>query len=244
MKSILVSDRNTTRRQELKRALAAFGHLVIDIDDPANALSVAKLHTLDEIVLGVSRDTPHLANLVGRIREAFSERLSVVYGDLSVEERIYLLHVGADDCFSDADGARYVGAYIHSKLNRTGARPRRSLPTAQLTHIADAGTLDHAKKQFFDLDGRSCELTFPEFIILKRLVERLNTPVSRAELCSLLTRGAYTPSERAIDVKISRIRKKFQEKSLNRFLIRTIRSFGYCAEGEILSSGTVYTKFA
>lgn len=244
MKSILVSDQNGVRRQELKRALSVLGHLVIDTEDPGHALSAAKIHTLDEIVLGISADTPHVPGLVKRIRETYGERLSVVCDGVDAEQRIALLRAGADDCFPASDGAHYVSVYIHSKLSRLTSRARRSIPTAQLTHIADAGTLDHAKKQFYDIEGQNCDLSFPEFIILKHLVERLNTPVSRSELCSLLARGAYTPSERAIDVKISRIRKKFQGKALNKLLIRTIRSFGYCAEGEILSSGTVYTRTA
>jgi two-component system, OmpR family, response regulator CpxR len=68
------------------------------------------------------------------------------------------------------------------------------------------------------------ELTAMEFDIFDLLSRSAGRIVSRDEITEALFERTATPSDRSLDVHISRLRKKLNS---SRTLIRTIRGVGY-----------------
>jgi DNA-binding response OmpR family regulator len=84
------------------------------------------------------------------------------------------------------------------------------------------------------VDGKPVELTGLEIDLLIALLRRAGRVVPRAALLELAGRNDVTVGERAVDVHISRLRKKLGDDPPTR--IRTVRGVGYvlarAAEGE------------
>jgi two-component system, OmpR family, response regulator len=75
------------------------------------------------------------------------------------------------------------------------------------------------------IDGRAVELTGLELDVLAALVRRAGRVVPRAALLELAGRDDTVVSERAVDVHISRLRKKLGDEDGAR--IKTVRGVGY-----------------
>ena len=70
-------------------------------------------------------------------------------------------------------------------------------------------------------------LTGGEYDLLLALVERANRVLTRDMLLDLLRGRQAGPFDRAIDVAISRLRRKLEDDGRNAQLIKTVRGGGY-----------------
>ena len=75
------------------------------------------------------------------------------------------------------------------------------------------------------VDGTPVELTGLEIDILIALLRRAGRVVPRSAIMELAGRGDVAVGERAVDVHISRLRKKLGDDDATR--IRTVRGVGY-----------------
>jgi two-component system OmpR family response regulator len=135
-------------------------------------------------------------------------------------DRIVGLEVGADDYLAKPCNPRELLARIRAVLRR-GEAAAPAEPVSALRRFGP-WALDIVERQV-SRDGVLCALTDGEFRILTALLDRPRRVVSRDQLIEA-TRG--TDSEvfdRAIDVTISRLRKKLGPGDP----IRTVRNEGY-----------------
>jgi two-component system OmpR family response regulator len=135
-------------------------------------------------------------------------------------DRIVGLEVGADDYLAKPCNPRELLARIRAVLRRGEA----TAPAEQPGNVRRFGpwTLDVVERQV-SRDGASAVLTDGEFRILTALLDRPRRVVSRDQLIEA-TRGSDSEVfDRAIDVTISRLRKKLGPGDP----IRTVRNEGY-----------------
>jgi DNA-binding response OmpR family regulator len=133
-------------------------------------------------------------------------------------DRVVGLELGADD---------YVGKPFSPRelLARLRAVLRRAAPDAVAGKLTAAGiTVDPGAREAW-VDGAPVELTGLEIDILIALLRRAGRVVPRAAIMELAGRGDVTVGERAVDVHISRLRKKLGDDDATR--IRTVRGVGY-----------------
>ena len=76
-------------------------------------------------------------------------------------------------------------------------------------------------------------LTGGEFELLSIFVERANRVLTRDMLLELLRGRQAGPYDRAIDVAISRLRRKLEDEGRNAQLIKTVRGGGYVLAAEV-----------
>jgi DNA-binding response OmpR family regulator len=102
---------------------------------------------------------------------------------------------------------------------------RRAAPEATSEKLSAAGiTVDTGSREAW-VDGKSVELTGLEIDLLVALLRRAGRVVPRQALLDLAGRGDIAVNERAVDVHISRLRKKLGDDGSTR--IRTVRGVGY-----------------
>ena len=102
-------------------------------------------------------------------------------------------------------------------LRRSAARPvgPRALSLGRCTFDADRGELS--------CDGEPVRITEAEVTLLRRLARSLHEPVDRLELA----RDTADATGRAVDVQVTRLRRKIEpDPSFPRYL-RTVRGQGY-----------------
>ena len=141
-------------------------------------------------------------------------------------DRIVGLELGADDYVQKPFNPRELLARIRAILRRTnGEGPALE---ADARPIQFAGwTLEPGRRRLLNPDGAEVPLTGGEYELLAALVERPNRILTRDMLMDLLRGRQAGPFDRAIDVAVSRLRRKLEDDGRNPNLIKTVRGGGY-----------------
>ncbi len=133
-------------------------------------------------------------------------------------DRVVGLELGADDYVAKPFSPRELLARLRAVL-------RRAQPDTMAEKLSSAGiTIDTGSREAW-VDGKPVELTGLEIDLLTALLRRAGRVVPRAALLELAGRGDVTVGERAVDVHISRLRKKLGDDPPTK--IRTVRGVGY-----------------
>jgi DNA-binding response OmpR family regulator len=145
----------------------------------------------------------------------------------SSDDRVAGLDLGADDYVAKPCELRELMARVRSVLRRAGEL-RQAAPREPQERIR-FGTkwLDLAGQLLRDDEGGEHVLTGSEFSLLKAFAENPRRVLSRDRLLDLA--GARDPDafDRAIDVRITRIRKKVEPDPEAPAFIKTVRGAGY-----------------
>jgi two-component system OmpR family response regulator len=142
-------------------------------------------------------------------------------------DRIVGLELGADDYMPKPFNPRELLARIRAVLRRAGeAGTSRGEPPARALRFA-GWTLEPARRRLLNPDGAEVALTGGEYDLLLALAERPNRVLTRDMLLDLLRGRQAGPFDRAIDVAISRLRRKLEDGGRNAQLIKTVRGGGY-----------------
>ena len=133
-------------------------------------------------------------------------------------DRVVGLELGADDYVAKPFSPRELLARLRAVL-------RRVQPDTLAEKLSAAGiTVDTGSREAW-VDGKPVELTGLEIDLLVALLRRAGRVVPRNALLELAGRTDVTVGERAVDVHISRLRKKLGDDPPTR--IRTVRGVGY-----------------
>jgi len=156
---------------------------------------------------------------ISKIRDA-GHRVPVIMLTARGDEadRVVGLELGADDYVAKPFSPRELLARLRAVL-------RRAAPEAVAEKLTAAGiTVDVGAREAW-VDGKPVELTGLEVDLLVALLRRAGRVVPRSALLELAGRGDVTVGDRAVDVHISRLRKKLGDDAATR--IRTVRGVGY-----------------
>ena len=162
--------------------------------------------------------------LLPRLQEA-PRRLPVIIlsGRAADADRIVGLELGADDYVAKPFNARELVARVRSVLRRARA-PGEPPPAARAARFLDF-RYDPATYLLCDPAGGETMLGSAEARLLEAFLEAPNRVLTRDHL---LRRAARDDSlDRAIDVGVSRLRKKLAEAGCGRNPIRTVYGAGY-----------------
>jgi two-component system, OmpR family, response regulator len=142
-------------------------------------------------------------------------------------DRIIGLELAADDYVTKPFNPRELLARIRAVLRRTLDRPeRRSEPPPRSIRFA-GWTLEPARRRLLNPEGVEVALTGGEYDLLVALLDRANRVLTRDMLLDLLRGRQAGPFDRAIDVAISRLRRKLEDDGRNAQMIKTVRGGGY-----------------
>jgi len=150
-------------------------------------------------------------------------------------DKIVGLEMGADDYIAKPANPRELLARIRSVLRRASgsevAAPVAIAPAREFYRFA-GWRLDAVGRQLFDPEDIVINLSDGEFRLLLALVEHPRRVLSRDQLLDL-SRGVNAEHfDRAIDVQMSRLRKKLTRTDAEE-LIRTIRNEGYLFNADV-----------
>jgi two-component system OmpR family response regulator len=163
-----------------------------------------------------------------RIR-SFAPRLPVLM--LTVrdgeEEKVEALELGADDYVVKPFNPRELLARIRAVLRRTGEGMEREQPAGAKTYRFAGWALETARRRLLDPSGTEVAITGGEYELLVALLDRPNRVLTRDMLLDLLRGRQAGPFDRAIDVAVSRLRRKLDDDGRNSQLIKTVRGGGY-----------------
>jgi DNA-binding response OmpR family regulator len=139
-------------------------------------------------------------------------------------DRVVGLETGADDYIAKPFEPRELLARVKSVLRRaTGA-----MATAGPRVRIGRRVLDLEKRVLVDATNGSEEmLTATEFDLLKVFAENPNRPLQRDWLLEVIAHREMEAFDRAIDLRITRLRRKVEFDPAHPEAIRTVRGVGY-----------------
>ncbi|MCL2428130.1 MAG: response regulator [Alphaproteobacteria bacterium] len=142
-------------------------------------------------------------------------------------DRIIGLELGADDYVPKPFNPRELLARVRAVLRRAGDGGGRRHETSAAPLRFAGWTLEPARRRLLNPEGVEVALTGGEYDLLLALAERANRVLTRDMLLDLLRGRQAGPFDRAIDVAISRLRRKLEDNGRHAQLIKTVRGGGY-----------------
>lgn len=189
------------------------------VHDGATGLSAAVEGSFDLVLLDVMLPILDGFEVLRQLRRRSSVPVIMLTAKGEQSDRVVGLNEGADDYIPKPFGPQELEARIGAVLRR--ARPITGPNVGEVT----LGELRlRAATRSAWVRNEQIDITATEFDILDLLVRASGRVVTRDEVCGILYQRPATPFERALEVHISRLRKKTENAGL---VIRSIRSAGY-----------------
>ncbi len=172
-------------------------------------------------------DTDGLA-LVHRLALEQGASVIIISGRAQVQDRVAGLELGADDYITKPFDPAEVVARIRARLRSNRVTP----PTGNTAHFN--GWIAHFERYTLeDSAGRETTFSHAEAEVLRLFLDSPKRLISRAQMQESLGGAAGESFDRAMDVRISRLRTKLGEDPKNPRLIKTIYGAGYIFLGDV-----------
>jgi two-component system OmpR family response regulator len=153
----------------------------------------------------------------------------IVSGRGESVDRVVGLELGADDYVTKPFELRELLARIRSVLRRSAGRaPPKAAPGDSSPALHFAGyRFDPGSRLLTGPEGQEVALTTGEFDLLQLFLEHPNRVLSRNDIMTHIHGRDAGPYDRAIDVQISRLRRKIDADPTRPALFKSIRGAGY-----------------
>ena len=191
----------------------------------------------DLIVLDLNMPEEDGLSIIRDLKQRTSVPIIMLTATASAIDRVVGLELGADDYLAKPCELRELLARIRSVLRRStgGQQPATAAEAAPGTGrtVESArvrfGTkwLDHDTRALRDDQGNEHPLTASEYGLLKVFAANPKRVLSRERLLELANARDSEAFDRAVDLRIMRIRRKIEPDPTKPAVIRTIRGGGY-----------------
>ena len=140
-------------------------------------------------------------------------------------DRVVGLELGADEFIPKPVQPRVLLAHVRALLRRAGMRERSTAPIGEALAFG-ALEIEFASREV-RLRGSPVDLTSSEFDLLWLLARNAGKVLSRNEILNKLRSLDYDGSDRSVDCRIYRLRRKLGDLADSTERIKTIRNVGY-----------------
>jgi len=221
---LLIVDDDERIRGLLQKFLIRHGFLVSAARDAAHADRILSGLDFDLVVLDVMMPGEDGISFCRRLRDARDLPVLLLTAKGETEDRIAGLEAGADDYLAKPFEPKELLLRINSILRRVPpAEPADILPK-----VLGLGILryDVERGSMWDSDT-PVRLTATESQLMRIFATCPGEPVSRAKLVEDLGRDGGQAQERAVDVQITRLRRKIEADPKQPRYLQTVRGAGY-----------------
>ena len=222
--TILLVDDEDSVQKLLTYPLERDGFRVVSARDGEEALTRFAEESVDLVVLDIMLPKLDGLEVCKRLRAESSVPIIMLTARDDEFDTVLGLELGADDYITKPFSIREFRSRVRALLRRAGAS-RRDLPEAE---PLKAGVLQlDLDRREARVDGRSLELTYVEFELLRTLVAQPGKVFSRRALLQAIWGDSAYREPRTIDVHVRHLREKVEEDPSEPELILTVRGAGY-----------------
>lgn len=225
---VTILDDEPEIRHILTEALEDAGFRTMSFGRATEFEAALKTTTPDVCLVDLSLPDKDGLTLVHRLALEQGAAVIIVSGRAQVQDRVTGLELGADDyIIKPFDPAEVVA--------RVRVRLRKDRPTQHSSAIAHFnGWVAHFDRYVLeDAEGKETPFSHAEGEVLRLFLESPKRLISRAHMQETLGGAAGESFDRAMDVRISRLRTKLCEDPKNPRLIKTIYGAGYIFLGDV-----------
>ena len=223
---ILVVEDDIDINNLIKKTLEKSGYSVTQAFSGSEALLRLDINEFDIILLDLMLPGLCGEELIKNIRSKKEMPIIVISAKSSLEDKVNVLNIGADDYITKPFQCEEIIARVNSQLRRY----KKSL----VQEVEKKDTVYKFKDLILKVESRevtvkdkNIDLTGHEFEILTILVESPDKVFSREILYEKVWKSGYYGEDNSINVHISNIRKKIKEIIPDEEYIKTVWGIGF-----------------
>lgn len=221
---LLIVDDDERIRTLLQKFLMRSGFLVTAARDAAHARRILSGLDFDLIVLDVMMPGEDGLSLTKSLRETRVVPILLLTAKGETGNRIEGLEAGADDYLAKPFEPKELLLRINAILRRMPEAPADQTAPKVLS----LGGIRYDMERGEMWQGEELvRLTATEMQLMKIFSASCHEPISRAKLVEELGRDRGQAQERAVDVQITRLRRKIEEDPKQPRYLQTVRGAGY-----------------
>lgn len=220
---ILIVEDDTTISTIVSGYLASEGIASEVVDTGQEALRRIAVNPYSLVLLDLGLPDEDGLAILRKLHSRTTMPIMVVSARNTLDARLTAFELGAADILAKPFDPRELRYRIQNLLKRE--RPAN----VQTRFTLGRWTLDTATHTVSHTQGQAAALTSQEFALLQTLACGNGRVLSRSQLIDATTSDAGPDSERAIDILVSRLRKKLSADTAGWSLV-TVRGIGYRLE--------------
>ncbi|WP_244464433.1 response regulator transcription factor [Paraclostridium sordellii] len=183
------------------------------------SISEFKLILLDLMLPGMSGE-----DIINKIREKKEIPIIVISAKTSLQDKVNVLNIGADDYIIKPFELEEVIARVNSLLRRY-KKYEINTPSNEVYKFKNIMLEEETRK--VKVKEKEIHLTGYEFDILSILIKHPNRVYSRESLYEQVWKNGYYGEDNSVNVHISNIRKKIKSVSEDEDYIKTVWGIGF-----------------
>lgn len=211
----------------MQTLLAAYldqaGYDITAVTTGREMLLALNRYPADLILLDLTLPDEDGLTLARQIRARSRIPIIIITARKGLEDRLTGLDIGADDFLTKPFDPRELVLRVRNLLKRSSETPDMKEQSISF----DGWQLSPSAHTLTAPDGTDIPLTSGEFNLLSALTKAPNRALSRDQLLDAIARNEEPPSDRMIDVFVSRLRKKIEKNPRKPRYIVTVSGHGY-----------------
>ncbi|WP_390911828.1 response regulator [Pseudosulfitobacter sp. SM2401] len=221
---LLIVDDDERIRTLLQKFLMRHGFLVTAARDAQHARRILSGLDFDMLILDVMMPGEDGISLCKSIRETSQTPIMLLTAKGETDNRIEGLEAGADDYLPKPFEPKELLLRINAVLRRMPETPaEESVP--KILHLGPI-RYDMERGEMW-MGEDLVRLTATEMQLMKIFSAKTGEPISRSKLVEDLGRDRGQAQERAVDVQITRLRRKIETNPKQPRYLQTVRGAGY-----------------
>jgi two-component system OmpR family response regulator len=228
---VLVVDDDMQLREQMAGYLRDHGYYVHAAGNGTELEHALSAAPVDLIVLDVMMPGEDGLSICRRLSAAGGPAIIMVSAMGDEVDRVLGLELGADDYLAKPCSPRELLARVRAVFRRLeearDGAPRRGKTCHFLGFVVDM-----RRRQLRAPDGTTILLTAGEFSLLNAFLDQPQRILSRDQLLDLARGTQSEVFDRAIDVQISRLRRKLHA-CVDDEIIKTVRGAGYLLDAKV-----------
>lgn len=225
---VTILDDEPEIRRMLSETLEDAGFRTLSFGRAREFEAALKTQTPDVCLVDLSLPDTDGLTLVHRLALEQGAIVIIISGRAHVQDRVTGLELGADDYIIKPFDPAEVVARIRARLRNTKAVVR-----SENTAHFNGWTAHFDRYTLVEEDGTETPFSHAEGEVLRLFLDSPKRLISRSQMLDTLGGTAGESFDRAMDVRISRLRTKLREDPKNPRLIKTIYGAGYIFLGDV-----------
>ncbi|WP_347824949.1 response regulator [uncultured Planktomarina sp.] len=221
---LLIVDDDERIRTLLQKFLIRNGFLVSAARDSAHARRILSGLDFDLIILDVMMPGEDGISLTKEVRKNSDTPILLLTAKGETQDRILGLEAGADDYLAKPFEPKELLLRLNAILRRVPAQDEAA-PLPKVMHLGQVH-YDVDRGEMWQGEDR-LRLTATESQLMRIFSSKPGVPLSRSNLVEQLGRDGGQAQERAVDVQITRLRRKIEKDPKQPRYLQTVRGAGY-----------------
>ena len=229
---VLVVDDDADLRQHISQYLTEHGFVVHAAADGTGMARELAARPIDLVVLDVMMPGEDGLSICRRLSDEGGPPVIMLSAMGEEIDRVLGLELGADDYLPKPCSPRELLARVRAVIRRRQDSQTGNEKKGRAYHFLGF-TFDTVRRQLRAPNGVGILLTAGEYSLLSAFLEHPQQVLSRDRLLDLARGGEADVFDRAVDVQISRLRRKLHA-CCEEEIIRTHRGSGYLFDAKVI----------